>query len=116
MIEKSIDRNPAQPGIKTRLAAEAAERLIGLQPNLLRQVLRLMRVARVIQRQGIYAPLIRPSQRTESVVIAFLRTLDQFVFMDHRLSSFSEVAHIDTKPILWLARKRKFFLPRGPRL
>src|SRR5262249_40624233 len=87
MIKKCIDRDPAQPGIEARLAAEAAEGLVSLQPNLLRQVFRLVRIAGVMQRQRIYAPLVRASQRTECFMISFLRALDQLVFLNHRLSS-----------------------------
>src|SRR5882672_2857216 len=35
MVEKRVDRDPAQPGIEARLAAEAADGLVSLQPNLL---------------------------------------------------------------------------------
>src|SRR5262249_60988653 len=86
-IKKCIERNPGQPGKEARLAGEAAEGLVSLQPNLLRQVFRLVRIAGVMQRQRIDAPLIRASQRTESFMISFLRALDQLVFLSHRLSS-----------------------------
>src|SRR5262245_5859962 len=35
MVEKRVDRDPAQPGIEARLAAEAADGPVSLQPNLL---------------------------------------------------------------------------------
>src|SRR5262245_53162920 len=35
MVEKGVDRDPAKPGIEARLAAEAADCPVSLQPNLL---------------------------------------------------------------------------------
>src|SRR5215475_12531587 len=62
-----------------------------------------------MQRQRINAPLVRASQQAEGFLIAFLRALDQLIFLDHRFSSFFEVVYIDTGRAVWLARKRKNF-------
>jgi hypothetical protein len=60
-----------------------------------------------MQRLRINAPLVRASQRAEGFLIAFLRSLDQLIFLDHRFSSFFEVVYIDTGRADRLARKRK---------
>src|SRR5262245_34503552 len=53
--------------------------------------------------------MVRASQQAEGFLIASPRELDQFIFLDHRFSSFFEVVYIDRRARSLVGAKAKKF-------
>jgi hypothetical protein len=56
--EKGIHHDSSQPGVKGRLSSESCDRPIGVQENLLHEILRVVMVATEPQREGVHCPLM----------------------------------------------------------
>jgi len=76
VIEKGVDHNLSQPGVETRVAAKSVQRLESLEPDLLREVFGVVRVARVVQRERVDTSLKPLRQRGESIRVTRLRAPD----------------------------------------
>src|SRR5688572_20146701 len=97
MIQKRVDGDAPEPGVKTRFAAKTADRAVGFQPNLLRQIFSVRRVAAIMQSQQIETALVTLCQQTKRFSVSGLRASNQFRFAQTQLVfPFPSLTTIDT--------------------
>ena len=73
MVQKTIDRDLAQPRIKVRLKPEIRDRRVSFQPNFLTEIFRILTVTAEMEGQRVNTPLVGLSQHTKSVAVTDLR-------------------------------------------
>ena len=76
MIEETVDRDLAQPGVKRRLVSKTRKRGVGFEPDFLGQVFRVLMVAAVMKGEREDATLVSLGKHTESLRLAGLRPPD----------------------------------------
>lgn len=98
MVEKSVNRYLSKPGVEAGFASEFAEASESPEPDFLREVFGVVRVAAVVEREQVDASLVTLRQLTEGFHVAALCAPDQFVFAGAQLGFPSrQVVSIDTR-------------------
>src|SRR5712692_398917 len=72
VIEKAIDHDFPEPGIKAGFASEGAKRFIRSQPHFLGQIFGSMSIAAIVQREIVDSALVSLRQKAKSLRITGL--------------------------------------------
>ncbi len=81
MVLRGVDGDPIQPGIKSTIAAEIAERAVCLDEGFLRYVLGFLGVVHEPHDQSQYLVLVFQYQQIESPLVSALYPFNQLLIL-----------------------------------